>query len=737
MKNSGTIKNSDASLQSDNPLNGKIVYNFFCPDDKVEIKGSKYNMYNVSIADNRHMVIRDYTSLLGQMKSIAFYSNEEKLVKKNKFTYQLSEEAYTTWGKDGLTGPTPLGMVAQKHRFYRQYDISHTEDDKFTVTHLKNNIYQVESISQIDNVVRNSEVIIFDSYNGLPRETEVTQVVPEDNETPDFPKVLNHKHTSAYWEYEGLESKNMLTQPYQIKSSSNGLVSSSVNRWSNNVGKDPSQWYTNETWLWKGDEANPENNTSTFSEDNGQWVKTKYIKEFDNNGRVLEMYNGEDVPVSKIYGYGNSKVVAVAQNAKTHEIHYMGFEPDEPNKMGDWESERAAVTKNESYIGSYCAWCIPRPNMASKVFKKIYLADIELTQGSSKRYLFQAAVKASGLGNSRMGIECLIDDGEPATEDPQFAPPVYMDISSSSEWQIKSLKTPDLSSVTLPANAYFKVWCGSEIEWAHLYVDDLRFYPNDALMTSYAYDCLTGQLIGASDENGRRKTFKYDALGRLIERRNTNDEVVSDAEYYLMNNKIKVISPVKDGEYCEIIPIKWLGVGSYQVKFSYSIDNGVTWNEIETENDVITPMSGIGEYNWEKTEGLFSDECFIKVEYVSHPEDWSGISEKFTMIRGVIHIVIPKPDWKYTYGRKLNITWTTEGVVDNVEIKYLDIDEGIWRTIVSSIPSGDGNYYWNVPFLRTLKHNMIQIKDISHPQTIAEEKFYTKKPFVLLELLGL
>ncbi|MBT1699744.1 hypothetical protein KK083_22850 [Fulvivirgaceae bacterium PWU4] len=64
-------------------------------------------------------------------------------------------------------------------------------------------------------------------------------------------------------------------------------------------------------------------------------------------------------------------------------------------------------------------------------------------------------------------------------------------------------------------------------------VDEVRFYPAGAQMTTYTYDPLTG-MTSATDANNRSKYFDYDDLGRLIRIRNDEGDI---EKHYTYNYK--------------------------------------------------------------------------------------------------------------------------------------------------------------------------------------------------------
>jgi YD repeat-containing protein len=63
-----------------------------------------------------------------------------------------------------------------------------------------------------------------------------------------------------------------------------------------------------------------------------------------------------------------------------------------------------------------------------------------------------------------------------------------------------------------------------------VYVDDFRFHPIDAKMTSYTYKPLVG-VTSVSDENGKPTHYEYDDYGRLETIRDHNDNIIEQHEY--------------------------------------------------------------------------------------------------------------------------------------------------------------------------------------------------------------
>ena len=136
--------------------------------------------------------------------------------------------------------------------------------------------------------------------------------------------------------------------------------------------------------------------------------------------------------------------------------------------------------------------------------------------------------------------------------------------------------------------------------------------------------------------------------------------------------------------------ITWTSEGDIDnVKIEYSVNNGTDWIEIvdSTEND--------GSYNWEVPNNP-SEQCLLRISDVD--SDLSDESDAVfsILIPPELTVASPNGGEKLTAGTTHEITWTSEGDIDNVKIEYSVNNGTDWIEIVDSTEN-DGSYNWDVP----------------------------------------
>jgi YD repeat-containing protein len=204
------------------PLNGKTVYEFYTAKDDPYLPED----------DGATLVLNNKSSLYGTPKAITYYEQTGsapafRKIKQNQFHYALSED---------LIGPErvasnkpiknsdkkPLGLLQEKFRFHNEFEHPFIEDLTKTVKRQVDNRHQ-----SAYNLYAGSTTYDYSSAAATAPLQSMTvgklnfkwealsgQTIESGRVSSDRQLYLTAV-TPAYWKYEGMEKKNMLTQTTQ------------------------------------------------------------------------------------------------------------------------------------------------------------------------------------------------------------------------------------------------------------------------------------------------------------------------------------------------------------------------------------------------------------------------------------------------------------------------------------------------------------------------------------------
>lgn len=223
----------------------------------------------------------------------------------------------------------------------------------------------------------------------------------------------------------------------------------------------------------------------------------------------------DDSPNSYIWGYGGLYPIAEAINAKYNDVYFTSFE-DEP-EIRTWHPSpifsyaRAKTDKTSLKI----------ENSGSEEYY-YFLPFRYINNSETKTYKFSAWVYSEG----------------PSADLVFFFKPDITDEIYSAGYQVEEVKTnetgkwvymkgdavvpPEMKSIFLRIdnNGGGTVW-----------FDDLKFWEENARMTTYTYDPLIG-MTSATGPDNKKTTYEYDDFGRLEFIKDHNDDVVKKYTYH-------------------------------------------------------------------------------------------------------------------------------------------------------------------------------------------------------------
>lgn len=221
---------------------------------------------------------------------------------------------------------------------------------------------------------------------------------------------------------------------------------------------------------------------------------------------------------SYLYGYDNSMVIAEMVNTRKGESGYIGLE----DGWQDWEAGSSTIVNTQSHTGAYSAYC----NNANAYgpTKNFYCSNgIDKT----KSYMLDAWAKVvSGTGliyiEVRDGSNNVINSVSHS-----------FTTAGGTDWQHVRVTIMPQQMTGLPSNGYLRVFCGFPNSSSNSgYVDDVRFAPANAAMTTMTYDPSTLLETSVADANNNPTYFSYDALQRLTNVQNYNANTLTNYNYY-------------------------------------------------------------------------------------------------------------------------------------------------------------------------------------------------------------
>jgi hypothetical protein len=208
---------------------------------------------------------------------------------------------------------------------------------------------------------------------------------------------------------------------------------------------------------------------------------SQVLRYYDYNakGRLLSQGRDNDVRTSYVWDYLEDLPIAEVSNASPASIAYTSFET---SGLGGWTIFSGAATgANEGITGS---------RSFGGTLRKQGLATANYT------------VTLWSLNTS------VTVNGQAGTQ-----------VTTRGSWRLYEWKLSNASSVEIIATA----------------IDEVRLYPQGALMTSYTYQPLTG-ISSQCDANNRITYYEYDGLGRLKMVRDDNKNILKALDYQYLQN---------------------------------------------------------------------------------------------------------------------------------------------------------------------------------------------------------
>ena len=199
---------------------------------------------------------------------------------------------------------------------------------------------------------------------------------------------------------------------------------------------------------------------------------------YQPGGNPLEVSKEDGVHVSYIWDYLNNFPTAEVKNAGKDDIAYTSFETGD---YGNWTTDGAIIdgTTDYSPIRAFAG-------------TKFFIGTLTKTVSADKTYTVTLWAKGSGATvNSAQGTL----------------------IQTKRGWDLLQWRISGATSIVVDGG-----------------MDEVRLYPNDAMMTTYLYSPFTGISLVADPSNTYR-FYKYDGMGRLAQIDDIDRNILKKYEY--------------------------------------------------------------------------------------------------------------------------------------------------------------------------------------------------------------
>jgi len=278
-------------------------------------------------------------------------------------------------------------------------------------------------------------------------------------------------------------------------------------------------------------------NTSWYPNTSASWITTQTVTLYDDQGQELENRNVLNKYSGALYGYRNLLPTAVASNAMQREVFYDGFDdynfrnvcytnnictPDSFNIYKSLGSNYAQRINNaDAHTGNYSLKMTAPITISTIAHGKTHKSEDYLDRSANGEYVKKLLPDLYPRGfspraDAKYIFSVWVKDGQPANDNTAITVKVNgvgIDLKRKANVEGWGLVEGVIDLPTILAgskNVTLNISGASNI-----LIDDLRIFPVEALVKSYAYDDKLLKVMAVLDENNFATFYEYDEEGNL------------------------------------------------------------------------------------------------------------------------------------------------------------------------------------------------------------------------------
>ncbi|MCZ8284332.1 MAG: hypothetical protein O9353_02665 [Bacteroidia bacterium] len=229
-----------------------------------------------------------------------------------------------------------------------------------------------------------------------------------------------------------------------------------------------------------------------------------------------------------IFGYNKNVVIAIVENASEVESGFTSFESDDQNL---WENAGSFALSTDAHCGIKSCNMAP----AGVVARNYFIPVID----QNKKFILSCWIKTNSAAAGTVGelVLCTIANNGSNLQYPgdTEARQSLAFGNTNGQWKYIEVETDlpgikNISGIPLSTDLGIRSFVWNTSGSTQILIDDLRFYPKDARMSSYTHIPLVG-VSSMSDENSNCIFYEYDTFGRLKLTKDQNGKILEKTDY--------------------------------------------------------------------------------------------------------------------------------------------------------------------------------------------------------------